>query len=407
MPKTMSPSEQRLFSMIKYAPLGIVEINSSGSIQNINVVGEELLKPIVSAYGLSADNLFPILRYINGNLTNRIESYTEEAGLIARNETYKFNMPENTAETYFNFIVNKMDPSCIIVSFDDITEKHLKEEMMRQTILDKAVEEGKHEIASSVLHDIGNAVVGFGSYLTRVRRTADNNGAGNLKNLISFFETNKNSLCGALGIEKAQAVIDMLIGIYELQSTQQEELHKTITEQLNIVSHIQEILNIHRQYLSGYSQERRPVNLRNVVNDCISMLLASADKKSIVISVNAIADLPIIKGDRTKLMQVILNILKNSIEAIDLNAAEKDIFIRLYTHFDKLILQIQDTGNGFDELIGKSLFQRGYTTKATGTGLGLYNCKMIIESHAGSININSSGHGLGAVTTIELPITTN
>jgi signal transduction histidine kinase len=160
--------------------------------------------------------------------------------------------------------------------------------------------------------------------------------------------------------------------------------------------------------LSGSNtQERRPVNLQNVVNDSISMLLASADKKSIVISVNAITDLPIIKGDRTKLMQVILNILKNSIEAIDLNAAEKDIFIRLYTHFDNLILQIQDTGSGFDELVGKSLFQRGYTTKSTGTGLGLYNCRMIIESHAGSININSNGPGTGAVTTIELPIATN
>ena len=82
-------------------------------------------------------------------------------------------------------------------------------------------------------------------------------------------------------------------------------------------------------------------------------------------------NLPVIKGDRTKLMQVILNVLKNSIEAIDIYAVEKSISINITSHTDFLILQIQDSGKGFDEATGKKLFTRGFTTKSSGTGLGL------------------------------------
>jgi len=403
----MSASEQRLFSIIKYAPLGVIEIDQNGVIQNMNLKGEELLMPIISAYNLSSENLFPIFRYVNEVLTERIQSFPEESGLIAHNETHTFLMPlpGGDTTTYFNVMVNKMDASCIMVSFDDITEKHLKEEAMRLAVLDKAVEEGKYEIASGVLHDIGNAVVGFGSYLTRIRRVTETNSVENLRQLAGFFEANLQNLSTVLGSAKSQAIIDMLNGISELQTTHQEEINKTVTEQLNIVNHIQEILNIHRQYLTGReTQERRPVNLRSIINDCTSMLLASADKKAIAISISSPPDLPIIKGDRTKLMQVILNILKNSIEAIDMNAPEKNISIRLYAHFNKLILQMQDSGSGFDEANGKLIFDRGFTTKTTGTGLGLYNCRMIIETHAGAINITSDGPGKGAITTIELPI---
>ncbi|MDR3680997.1 MAG: ATP-binding protein [Flavipsychrobacter sp.] len=405
----MSASEQRLFSIIKYAPLGVIEIDQNGVIQNMNLKGEELLMPIISAYNLSSKNLFPIFRYVNEVLTERIQSFSEESGLIAHNETHTFLMPlpGGDATTYFNIMVNKMDASCIMVSFDDITEKHLKEEAMRLAVLDKAVEEGKYEIASGVLHDIGNAVVGFGSYLTRIRRVTETNSLDNLRQLAGFFEANLQNLSTVLGPAKSQAIIDMLNGISERQTTHHEEINKTVTEQINIVNHIQEILNIHRQYLTGReTQERRPVNLRSIISDCTSMLLASADKKAIAISISSPPDLPIIKGDRTKLMQVILNVLKNSIEAIDMNAPEKDISIRLYTHFNKLILQVQDSGSGFDEENGKLLFGRGFTTKTTGTGLGLYNCRMIIETHAGTINIISDGPGKGAITTIEFPIQT-
>ena len=186
----------------------------------------------------------------------------------------------------------------------------------------------------------------------------------------------------------------------QTQKKNQGEVNGTITEQLNIIAHIQEILNIQRQYINGHeSSERQPVNLRTVINDCLAMLFASFDKAGIIVSLHVAVEKPVIKGDRTKLMQLILNILKNSIEAIDKNSEDKQISIAVCDHADSLIIHIKDSGAGFDKDISSHLFSKGFSTKAAG-GLGLYNCRTILESHDATINLISEGENKGAVATV-------
>ena len=67
-------------------------------------------------------------------------------------------------------------------------------------------------------------------------------------------------------------------------------------------------------------------------------------------------------------MQAVLNLLKNSIEAIDINSGEKNITIKAYAEDGQLVIEVKDTGNGFDTTIGRKLFTRGFTTKPTGSG---------------------------------------
>ncbi len=151
---------------------------------------------------------------------------------------------------------------------------------------------------------------------------------------------------------KAGAVVKMLSGIEQTQRSVRDEINKSITEQFQIIANIQEILDIQRQYISGYeSQERKPVNLRNIVNDSLAMLFTAIDKKAIIVDSDIPAELPLIKGDRTKLMQVILNILKNSIEDIGIQEGKKTISIRAHTTADLLVLEIGDGGKGFDGAI--------------------------------------------------------
>ena len=142
----------------------------------------------------------------------------------------------------------------------------------------------------------------------------------------------------------------------------------------------------------------------SLVNDCISMLFASFTKRDITVSRDIPGNLPLILGDHTRLMQVILNILKNSIEAIDFYAVEKTITVSVTYDASTLVLQVQDSGKGFDEITANKLFNRGFTTKSSGSGLGLRSCRMIIEDHHGTINIASDGPGKGATTTIKFNI---
>jgi len=281
-----------------------------------------------------------------------------------------------------------------------------KKDLERQlAVLDKAVRQGKFEVASDVLHDIGNAMVGFGSYLTRIKRLLEQDKPENLAKLAVFFKEQQPVMATAIGEAKAGAVATMLSGIAETQKATQEEIGRSITEQINTITHIQEILSIQRQYITGQeTQERKPVNFRSIINDCLSMLFSSVDKKGIAVSLDIPTDLPLIKGDRTKLMQVILNLLKNSIEAIEMQDSEKAISLRVYSEPGLLNLEVRDSGVGFDKTTASHLFERGFTTQPSGSGLALYNCREILESHAGTIALTSEGPGKGALATIQFKI---
>ena len=134
------------------------------------------------------------------------------------------------------------------------------------------------------------------------------------------------------------------------------------------------------------------------------MLFSAIGKTAVDISVNITDNSPSIKGDRIKLMQLLLNLVKNSLDAIEKNTAEKNICIDAYTEADKLILRLKNNGRGFDSSIAGQLFNCGFTIKANGTGQSLYNCKTIVESHEGTIAITSDDPGKGTLTTIRLKI---
>jgi two-component system sensor histidine kinase/response regulator len=281
-----------------------------------------------------------------------------------------------------------------------------KEQLERHVaVLDKAVAQGKFEVASDVMHDIGNAVVGFGSYLTQVKGLQDPKGPGILENLAEFFKKEQSAMSAAIGEEKAGAIVDLLKGLVEAQKSKQAEIARSITEQIGIVGNIQDILHIQRRHIEGHqSSERKGVNLRNIINDTLAMLFASLDKLAIAVSVDIPADLPTFKGDRTRLMQVMLSVLNNSIEAIVIQGQDKAISLRATLEAGLLALEVEDTGNGFDPDTARRLFQRGFTTKPTGAGQSLCSCREIMESHSGSMAITSSGPGRGALTSIKFKI---
>lgn len=284
------------------------------------------------------------------------------------------------------------------------TEQKLEQDL-QQALLERSIATQKFQITSGVLHDIGNALVGLGSYLNRIRRSVEQYKPDNLQNLAGFFVTQQTAMTAALGSAKADALVSMLNNMVGAQTTHRDEIINAITEQTNIISHIQEILHIQRQYVNGQDMpENKPISLGSIVTDCLSMQSASMEKRGIIVTKDISGELPLIKGDRTRLMQVVLNLLKNSMEAIDIAGREKRISIRLFAQDDLLTLQIQDSGSGFDEATGKQLFSRGFTTKAAGTGLGLNNCRAIIEGHSGTITISSEGPGKGALAIINFKL---
>ena len=407
MENSLEKAEQKLAAIVQNTLTGLAEIDRSGNIIHLNVSGEALLKSVLISTAIKGSNFYPVLEMIAPGVAHQIQHTPDDAGNILTNEPHRFSfcIGGENIERHFNITVIKMFTGCVIVGFDDFTQKKREEQAILQLVSDKAVMEGKFEIASNILHDIGNAIVGLGTYITRIKYSLDQSNPGNLDKLTDFFTIQQTAISATIGEAKAGAVIKMLSGIAETQKNNQEVIGKSVAEQLNIITHIQEILNIQRQYANGHEmQERKPVNLRSIINDCMAMLFASIEKRNIQMAVNIPEELPVLNGDRTRLMQVILNILKNSIEAIDINAAEKNIALTIRIYPDRLILEVRDNGQGFDEATGKQISERGFTTKAAGSGLGLNSCRTIIENHGGTFTITSEGFGKGALTTIEFRI---
>jgi signal transduction histidine kinase len=399
--------EQKLEMIIRHASKGLVEIDLNGTIIHLSEEGNTLLKPIIIACNINDNNFFDILDRIAPSVKLKIENASDLTGIIVNDELHRFcfSFGGESIERNFSFTAIKVSAASTIISFDDITQRLLKERVIQQLQSDKALVQGKFEIASNILHDIGNAVVGFGSYIARIKRSLEQNNPGNLQKLSDFFVSQQGSINTAIGESKANAVVNMLSGISESQKNTHEEISNSVKEQLHIITHIQDILNIQRQYVNGHeSLEKKPTNLRGIITDCMSMLYASIEKRKINVALSMPETLPPISADRTRLMQVILNVLKNSIEAIDINGTEKNISLCVNTTTDMVVMQIKDSGHGFDKETATQLFERGFTTKATGSGIGLANCKAIMESHDGTIDITSEGFGKGAHTVIKFKI---
>ncbi len=145
----------------------------------------------------------------------------------------------------------------------------------------------------------------------------------------------------------------------------------------------------------------RPLTL-TFENHLVNDIMASAIEKITVpdsVKITLPSNFVYLVCDFTKLEVVFTNLIINAIQAMN-NVGQVDIKI---VDLDKhVVIQIADTGCGIPQNIMSKIFEPLFTTKQTGTGLGLASCKKIIEQHDGAIEISST-EGKGTIFTIKLP----
>jgi len=134
---------------------------------------------------------------------------------------------------------------------------------------------------------------------------------------------------------------------------------------------------------------RQEGDLNVLIKELCLRLDPSLREKDIQLVLSLDPDLPLIQFDHLHLRQVILNIAKNSIEAMG-----KGGILTLATENQQygIMIQIADTGDGIQPELLNKIFQPFYTTKPKGSGLGLAIARKIIEAHKGKITIESEFH---------------
>jgi len=154
------------------------------------------------------------------------------------------------------------------------------------------------------------------------------------------------------------------------------------------------------------------VNPADIIDDALTLFTPKLEAQNISVH-KRLSKLPKIKADRDKFMQVIVNIMLNSIDALP-NGGELIVSSGVIREeplgAEFTTFQFRDNGEGIPQDVLGNVFEPFYTTKAEGTGLGLAVCKTIIEEHGGRIDIsshhsgNTSAEKPGTVITVALPI---
>jgi two-component system NtrC family sensor kinase len=154
------------------------------------------------------------------------------------------------------------------------------------------------------------------------------------------------------------------------------------------------------------SEEPEPLQLNDLIAQGLSFCEHTIGKHDVRVSVDLDSGLPLMNGNRTQLLQLIINLVTNACQAMD-GGGELTLNTKIWED-SALLLTVSDTGVGIPERDLKRIFEPFYTTKTNGegTGLGLSIVSRIVEHHRGKIDVASTP-GEGTIFKIQLPFITS
>jgi signal transduction histidine kinase len=170
-----------------------------------------------------------------------------------------------------------------------------------------------------------------------------------------------------------------------------EELRACLTDVKNDNSRANEVVAGVRSLFKATTRQRTIIEINRLVREVLRMVANDLHVHGVSVSTE-LQDVPQIMGDATQLQQVILNLIKNAIEALASGSAVKAI--RLLTTHDGnslVSLYVQDTGPGITPKSEAKIFDPFFTTKTSGMGLGLSLSRRIIENHGGDLRLAETG----------------
>ncbi|MBS1486402.1 MAG: GHKL domain-containing protein [Bacteroidetes bacterium] len=130
------------------------------------------------------------------------------------------------------------------------------------------------------------------------------------------------------------------------------------------------------------------VNVKDLLEEIVMLHKKELINQNIETKINVKPDDLCVQADKTLIEQVLINLMKNAIQAFDLQAA-KTISLSAYTNEGHAIISVKDNGSGIDADALERIFVPFFTTKKTGSGIGLSLSRQIMRQHGGQITVNS------------------
>ncbi len=277
-----------------------------------------------------------------------------------------------------------------------------REELNRR-MLDLSHQAGKAEIATGVLHNVGNVL------------NSVNVSATMLDQLLSRFPIemlaksanilNEQSDLGDFFANDTRGKIfpQFLERITKSFRQEADAAHDEVASLIENIEHIKSIVAV-QQLNAGVSGLVESVAISEVIEDSLLLAHSNIEKFGIVVS-RDFEKLPHVMLEKQKLIQILVNLFKNASEAILQGGGDdRKLSIRLVAVGEQEFeIQVADNGIGIDSEKQNDIFTHGFTTKKDGRGFGLHTSANAAREMGGNLAVESDGPGKGATFRLSLP----
>ena len=293
-----------------------------------------------------------------------------------------------------------------VIVFRDVTERVFAEDALA-----KAFDEGRLEVVETVLHNIGNAITSVTTGIETVRQSLLRDRIGRRLNAVAAaVGAHREDWIGYLRANpQGRKVLPFIGELAASYAQQNEELVRTVGRVRDRAGHIADIIRT-QNTLGTASTDRKDIVLEEVVAAAVRVLRDSLAKRGIRISIDCQQAPREIRIRESQFHQMLINLIKNAVEAIDDLAARQELveppLIRISARNGEklLVVEVSDNGIGLRTKDARVLFSPGYTTKQAGSGLGLHSAANFVSGSGGRIVPLSAGPGTGTTMRVELPL---
>lgn len=294
--------------------------------------------------------------------------------------------------------------------FQNITQTKLDAEQLdklNRQLMDTSRHAGMADVATGVLHNVGNVLNSVSVSATVVADRLRASNVGNLCRATAMMLEQNGRLAEFLTTDPKGKLIPEFLGtVAEELASEQTELIAEMTSVGQHIEHIKEIVAMQQNYakLSGVFENLSPMDL---VEDTLRLNVAAFERHQIELVREFAENTPKVCVDRHKVLQVLINLLRNAKHAMeDVSDHKRRMVISVGMGSPGHVkISVRDNGIGISAEHLTKIFNHGFTTKKDGHGFGLHSGANAAKEMGGSLIARSDGPGLGAEFTLELPTT--
>jgi len=306
-------------------------------------------------------------------------------------------------------LVENGRPAALRGILQDITRQKKDAEQLdklNRQLLDTSRQAGMADVATGVLHNVGNVLNSVSVAATVVGERLQRSKVTGLQRATALMREKNGQLADFLTSDpKGKLLPTYLDTVADQLAEERNELLTKVQSVAQNIEHIKEIVAMQQSYakVSGAYENLMAADL---VEDALRINLAAFDRHNIQVVREFTPNLPPVCVDRHKVLQILINLLRNAkhaMEELDVESKRMTISISQNTS-DRVTIAVRDNGLGIPASNLTKIFNHGFTTKKDGHGFGLHSGANAAKEMGGSLSAHSDGPGKGAEFTLKLPV---